>query len=424
MADSDPISRLIEKVADRVADILVAIGRVIWKIIAPLVKALNSFFKFFTPPDDQQSSDQETVLHYTTVNRGVEQAAETFADGLIAVIKFFLRQLQQIPPRLSRFFSFFLYLNWKTVREVILYTTRQRLPGLSAEMAYHSTLALFPALLALLCAVSSFDNLQAELYEMARIVAGVIPAQIEQILRDVLNQFRSTRSTQVLSFSFVTSVWLFSGAIGSAMSALNHIHQVPRRALRPFWKKRLVSIGLAVGSLFLLILASVVVFVSDLFVEFLASKSCILETMGNCPIEQVAECMSQPPVQNCLLQSQLLDSWQRFGWPIALSIIAVNFALLYRYGPSRRRPGTPLLPGAMLAAVAWAAISYLFKLYVFHFGRYSWTYGAIGAFIVLLLWLYISCLIMLIGAQLNVTVGRARRKHEQLQALTQELANQ
>ena len=127
--------------------------------------------------------------------------------------------------------------------------------------------------------------------------------------------------------------------------------------------------------------------------------------MKHCQLSQAKNCLI--PLPNCLLESQLLDIWDHWRWPIALGIVSLNFAFIYRYGPSRHYPGIPILPGAIIAAILWAFLSALFRLYVSHFGHYNWTYGTIGTFIILLLWLYLSSLVMLIGAQLNVTVGNA-----------------
>ena len=101
--------------------------------------------------------------------------------------------------------------------------------------------------------------------------------------------------------------------------------------------------------------------------------------------------------------------WQLLSWPLALGIVSAAFAFVYRYGPSRWSPGTPILPGAVVAAVSWAIMSGLFRLYVANFGNYNRAYGAIGAVIVLMLWLYMSALVLLVGNELNVTVGEAMR---------------
>jgi membrane protein len=92
-------------------------------------------------------------------------------------------------------------------------------------------------------------------------------------------------------------------------------------------------------------------------------------------------------------------------WVLYLGIVSIAFGLVYRIGPSRWISNKPIFPGAILAAISWATISSLFRLYVSNFGDYNRAYGAVGTVIVLLLWLYLSSLVLLIGDQLNVTVG-------------------
>lgn len=107
--------------------------------------------------------------------------------------------------------------------------------------------------------------------------------------------------------------------------------------------------------------------------------------------------------------SILLVVWQLLSWPLALGIVSAAFGFVYRYGPSRWDSGTPMMPGAVLAAVSWAISSGLFRLYVSNFGNFNQAYGAVGAVIVLMLWLYMSAVVLLVGDQLNVTVGEAMR---------------
>jgi membrane protein len=106
----------------------------------------------------------------------------------------------------------------------------------------------------------------------------------------------------------------------------------------------------------------------------------------------------------------LLTLWRLLSWPLALGIVATAFAFIYRFGPSRWTQGTPIMPGAVLAAISWAILSALFRLYVANFGNYNKVYGAVGAVIVLLLWLYMTSLVLLLGDQLNVTVGKAMQR--------------
>lgn len=342
---------------------------------------------------------------YALLLQIIDRIADFVADLLIFLFPVVIKSCRAVYQNIIQFFSFFFYLNPATLRQVIKNSLAQRLPGFSSEMAYQATLALFPGLLALLVTISFFESLQSQLYQMAALLGKIVPEQVEGLVKTGINQFSLKASPGLLSFSFLASLWVFSGVISSAMIALNHIHQVPREHLRPFWKDKLIALGLALGTILLLVLASTLVLISDLIIEALARQSCIIETVGKCNLEELAICVQQPPVQDCLLQSKMLETWQQLRWPITLGIVSTNYALIYRYGPSQRKPRTPLMPGAILASVLWAFISILFRWYVYHFGNFNMTYGAIGAFVILLLWLQMSSLIMLIGAQLNVTVG-------------------
>lgn len=290
------------------------------------------------------------------------------------------------------FVRFFRHLNGSTLREVFQRAGEQRLAGLSAEMAYSAMLSLFPAILAVLSAIGLFESLQSTLNQMAGQLSRVAPAEVDTLVRGFVKELSVSKNTNLFSLSFFGAIWAFSGAISAAMAALDQIHRIPQEQARPFWKAKLVSVGLALGTIVLLIAASGLVLVSDFIVQAVARQSCQFE-----------------PGRRCLVESGLLTAWRLWSWPMALGIVSAAFAFVYRYGPSRWPPGTPILPGAALAAVSWAVISALFRLYVSHFGDYNRSYGAVGAVIVLMLWLYLSAWVMLIGAQLNVTVGKAMR---------------
>jgi membrane protein len=114
------------------------------------------------------------------------------------------------------------------------------------------------------------------------------------------------------------------------MNALDQIHEIPPQKIRPFWKAKLISLGLTIGSISLLVIASFLVFISDLVVQLVVDQSGA---------------------------SVLLALWRLLSWPLALGIVATTFAFIYRFGPSRWSHGTPLMPGAILAAISWAILS-------------------------------------------------------------------
>lgn len=284
----------------------------------------------------------------------------------------------------ARFFRFFRYLNWSTLQKTFTRAMQRRLMGLSAEMAYNAILALFPAILAVLTAIGLFEeSLQSTIRMWATQLSEVAPDQAVQLMRDFVREISRTKSTSLFSLSFIVAIWASSGALSAAMNALDQIHRIPPNEIRPFWKAKLISLGLTIGSIFFLVLASFVVFISDWLVQMVVAQSGA---------------------------SLLLTVWRLLSWPIALGIIATDCAFIYRYGPSRWTRGTPIMPGAILAAISWATVSGMFRLYVANFGNYNKVYGAVGAVIVLLLWLYMTSLVLLLGDQLNVTVGEAMQR--------------
>jgi len=300
------------------------------------------------------------------------------------------RPIERIWRTLSpvEFFRFLGYINWLTVRRVIRTTFRQRLPSLASEMAYNWMLGLFPGILAFLTAIGLFRPLKQTFANLAGQLTEVAPVGVPELIYGFEKVVTENQSRGLFSVSFLFALWASAGAMSAAMRSLDQMHQIPVRRRRPFWKARLVSITLTLGTIALLIIASSLVFVSDWVVQQLVDRS-----QGD-------------------IGFWVSEAWGLFRWPLALSIMSAAFAFIYRYGPSRWTPGKPLLPGALLAALSWAVISGLFRLYVSHFGNF--VYSAVATLIVLLLWLWITSLVMLIGDLLNLTVGRAMDEQRKL----------
>jgi len=251
-------------------------------------------------------------------------------------------------------------------------------------MAYNAILALFPGILAILTSFGLMKSSRETLLKLADQLAQVVPTEVLSLIQSFIEEISHTKNQGLFSLSFLVSLWAASGVLSAAMNALDQIYQIPSTKMRPFWKAKLVSIGLTIGTIVLLLAASTLVFISDVAVRIVAFRS------GE-------------------FQGGVLTGWRLLSTPLALGIVVIAFAFIYRYGPSRWPAGTPILPGAILAALFWAILSGLFRFYVSQFGQYSRVYGAIGAVIVLLLWLYLCSLALLIGAQLNVTVGENMR---------------
>ncbi|MCC5896364.1 MAG: YihY/virulence factor BrkB family protein [Phormidium sp. BM_Day4_Bin.17] len=281
----------------------------------------------------------------------------------------------------------FLKTHWFDVlRDTCAGVGRQRLVGLSSEVAFNAMLAMFPAIMAALAILGQVLPERAVLDLITENLKMLPPEEVQNILDGFIGQLELPKGDGLFSLSFAAALWIASAALSSIMNALDRIYRVPKSQTRPFWKAKLISIVLTVGSMLMLAVASILIIISDFIVKFL--------------VGQVGE-----------YESELMSAWYQLTFPLALTLVAIAFAFIYRYGPSIWKRGTPVIPGAIVATVLWAAVSNLFRLYVASFGSYNLYYGAVGAAIVLLLWLKLSALAILLGAQLNMSIGRFRRRN-------------
>lgn len=282
--------------------------------------------------------------------------------------------------RLHRFLHFLGYLNLRTLRITLSRALKHRLLSLSSQMAYNAMLALFPGILVIFTVIELVKQF-FPWTNPANQLGEVAPEEALQLIRNFADGINLTDYRGLFSLTFIMAIWVSSGALNAAMNALDQIHQIPPEKTRPFWKAKLIAMGLTFGSILLLFIASFVLFVSNWVINLVEYKSMVVV---------------------------LFTLLQLLGWLIALGLVAIVFATIYRFGTSHWRKGTPIIPGAVLATVLWAIVSGIFRHYAAsNFSSYQEIYGALRAVIVLQLWLYMTSLVLLLGDQLNFTVGQA-----------------
>ena len=251
-------------------------------------------------------------------------------------------------------------------------------PSLAAQQAYYFFFALFPALLALISFASFFPiaNLVDEIVGMLRNVA---PGDVVDIVRDQIRKISESDSGGILTFAFVFTVWSSSNALLSMVTTLNAAYGV--RDSRPWWKTRLIAIALTIG-LALFILVSMTLIIAG------------------------------PPLATRLAEQVGLDDafkwlWYFVQWPLVFTLIATAIALVYYYAPDVEQDWVWITPGSVLATLMWIGASVGLREYLARFANYNETYGAIGAVMVLMLWFYVSGLVILLGAELNAEIEHA-----------------
>jgi len=247
--------------------------------------------------------------------------------------------------------------------------------GMSAQVAFSSLLAFFPAmvfLVGLLDLIGAYETLQEFL---APVAPGDVIDTIETLQQD------TSKSSSVVAFivGAAAATWAASGAMNAVIKAVNRAYD--RVETRPFWKTRITAIVLvALTGLVLAGLLLLIVFGGPL-------GTAIADKAG--------------------LGGAFELIWSILRWPIAFIAILLFFALVYYLAPNLDvRNWTWLTPGSLVGSIMWLALSGLFALYTSFSDSYSKTYGALASGIVLLLWLNYSAFALLFGAELNSELDR------------------
>src|SRR3954451_5365846 len=249
----------------------------------------------------------------------------------------------------------------------------------AAALTYFGVLSLFPMLLALVSVLGVIGP--SAIQPLLDNLSSVAPGPAKDILTNSLTSLQSNQggSTVALIIGLAAAIWSASGYIGAFMDASNNVWDVPEG--RPIWKKIPVRLGVTVVLLIMLtITAMAVVFTGPL-------------------AEKLGDVIGLGPT--------FVTVWSIVKWPILLVIVSFMISLLYWACPNVKQPGFPWVSaGGLLAVVLWIIASALFALYVSNFGSYNKTYGSLGGVIVFLIWLWITNIIVLLGAEFNSEMER------------------
>lgn len=250
--------------------------------------------------------------------------------------------------------------------------------GLAAQLAYYFFLSLFPALLFLIAIAGAFASPDLITRVVER-MSGALPPDVVNIVRDQLISLTQGDAGGIMTFGAVAALWSSSAAMVALIDALNKAYDV--EDARPWWKQRLTAILLTVG---------VAAFI-------LASFGLVLA--GPQLAERLADSLG--------LGAAFEWTWKILQWPVVFLLVAAAFGLVYYFAPDVDQDFVFLTPGSVVATALWLLGSLGFRFYVVNFGSYNETYGTIGGVMVLLLWLYISGLVMIVGAEMNAEIEHA-----------------
>jgi len=251
----------------------------------------------------------------------------------------------------------------------------------AAALTYYGVLSIFPALIALVSILGLIGRSVTQ--PLLHNLTSAAPGPARQIFTNAINGLEQSKGAAgvLMVVGIATAIWSASGYVGGFMRASNAIYEMEEG--RPIWKTRPLQVGVTVVLMILLVVSGVAV----VFTGGLAKQVGHLIGVGGTAV----------------------TVWDIAKWPVLVLVVSLMFSILYWAAPNVRHPGFRwLTPGGLFAVLVWIAASGAFAAYVANFGSYNKTYGTLGGVVAFLVWLWISNLAVLLGAELNAELERGR----------------
>ena len=254
---------------------------------------------------------------------------------------------------------------------------------LAASLTYYAVLAIFPALIALLSLVGVFGQGAKSVDAITTIITQTAGSSTAETVKPLLSSLSTGPGAGIaLIVGLAGALWSASGYVGAFGRAMNRVYQIGEG--RPVWKLRPV----------MLVITLVLVVLAALALVMLVVSGPVATSVG----------------KSIGLGSAVVLVWQIAKWPVLLIVVVAIVAILYRFTPNVKTPKFKWISiGAVLAIVVWVLASAAFAFYVATFSSYSKTYGSFAGVIVFLLWVWITNLALLYGAELDAEIERSRQ---------------
>ena len=252
----------------------------------------------------------------------------------------------------------------------------------AAALTYYGILSIFPALLAMVSILGLIG--QSATQPLIDNVGAVAPGSAKDIFTSALQNLQRSQGAAGVLFvvGLAGALWSASGYVAAFMRASNAIYDVGEG--RPISKTLPVRIGVTVVTVLLLAICAIAVAVTGPLAK------------------QVGDVVG--------VGGAAVTAWDIAKWPVLIVLVSFMFGLLYWAAPNVKHPRFDwVTPGGLLAVLLWLVASAAFALYVANFGSYNKTYGSLGGVIVFLVWLWISNVVILLGAEFNAEVARGRQ---------------
>jgi membrane protein len=265
-------------------------------------------------------------------------------------------------------------------------------PGLAGQLAYFTLLSLFPFLLFLVALAGLvIDDPESVLRTLTERMQGVLPRDAVGLLADYIDRTLRGASSSVLLLGILATLWSGWAAADAMIKAINRAYEL--QETRPWWRLWGISVLMILG--FVLVIATLA------FVVFGPEVGGYVQSLTGLP-------------------DAFLSLWGILRWVLAFLAVTLAHDLLYYLAPNARIPFKWITPGGLAATVLILVSSAALNLYVVNFARYNQIYGQVGAIIVLMVWLYSTGLMVLIGAEMNAVLTRMAEERKDTEIVQEE----
>jgi membrane protein len=270
---------------------------------------------------------------------------------------------------------------WGVLRRTVREFGDDNLTDWAAALTYYAVLSIFPGLLVLVSVLGLLG--QSAVQPLIDNMRSIAPGPVGDILTTGARSLTEAQGAAgILAIVGVAgALWSASGYIAAFMRASNAIYDVPEG--RPIWKTLPIRLAVTVVIGVLLVVSALIV----VFTGELANR--VGDALG--------------------FQSWLVTAWGIVKWPVLVILVSLMLAILYWASPNARQAGFRWVsPGGILAVIVWVIASAGFAIYVANFGSYNKTYGTLGGVIIFFVWLWISNIAVLLGAEFDAELHRGR----------------
>lgn len=263
------------------------------------------------------------------------------------------------------------------VKELIERFNEAEVPGLSAQLAYFFLLSLFPFLLFIVTLIGYFPIDDRAVIE---ILTEYLPSEVVWMIDQNLTQIVNNRSGSLLSIGIIGTLWSASNGFNAITRSFNKAYRVEEK--RNYFVGRIIAMGLMLSMIVAIIIALLLPVFGKIIGEYIFSLIALSDTFQKL--------------------------WNTIRWATSSVMFFFLFYVLYKLAPNYKIRQNHVLWGTLFATVSWQIASYGFSFYVDTLGNFATTYGSIGTVIILMIWFYLSGIIITTGGVINAIVTEKR----------------